>query len=118
VSNSLEPTAEDASNDESRSDAGIASIGEAFFAVEAAEDLYNWRVMGVQIWPVMRSRLLKTLMANSGLFASGVGKQVDFYDDVEQQRWLAAAVLLDVIIEINLLALARGEKPGVSHEGL
>jgi hypothetical protein len=86
VSNSLEPTAEDASNDDSRSEAGIASIGEAFFAVEAAEDLYNWRVMGVQIWPVMRSRMLKALMANSGLFASGAGKQVEFYEDVEQYR--------------------------------
>ena len=73
---------------------GIASIGEAFFAVEAAEDLYNWRVMGVQIWPVMRSRLLKTLMANSGLFASGQGKQVDFYEDVEQYRGRKPALLL------------------------
>jgi hypothetical protein len=75
-------------------DKGIASLGEAFFAVEAAEDLYNWRVMGVQIWPVMRSRLLKTLMANSGLFASGQGKQVDFYDDVEQYRGRKPAQLL------------------------
>ena len=75
-------------------DKGIASIGEAFFAVEAAEDLYNWRVMGVQIWPVMRSRLLKTLMANSGLFASGQGKQVDFYDNVEQYRGRKPARLL------------------------
>ena len=73
---------------------GIASIGEAFFAVEAAEDLYNWRVMGVQIWPVMRSRLLKYIMANSGLFASSVGKQVDFYDDVEQYRGRKPALLL------------------------
>jgi hypothetical protein len=73
---------------------GIASLGEAFFAVEAAEDLYNWRVMGVQIWPVMRSRLLKTLMANSGLFASGQGKQVDFYDEVEQYRGRKPAQLL------------------------
>ena len=94
MSNSLEPTAEDASNDDSRSEAGIASIGEAFFAVEAAEDLYNWRVMGVQIWPVMRSRLLKTLMANSGLFASGQGKQVEFYEDVEQYRGRKPSLLL------------------------
>lgn len=94
MSNSLEPTAEDASNDESRSDAGIASIGEAFFAVEAAEDLYNWRVMGVQIWPVMRSRMLKALMANSGLFASGAGKQVEFYEDVEQYRGRKPSLLL------------------------
>jgi hypothetical protein len=69
-------------------------LGEAFFAVEAAEDLYNWRVMGVQIWPVMRSRLLKTLMANSGLFASGVGKQVDFHEDVEQYRGRKPSLLL------------------------
>ena len=75
-------------------DKGIASIGEAFFAVEAAEDLYNWRVMGVQVWPVMRSRLLKYVMANSGLFASGVGKQVDFYEDVEQYRGRKPALLL------------------------
>jgi hypothetical protein len=94
VSNSLEPSAEDASNDDSRSEAGIASIGEAFFAVEAAEDLYNWRVMGVQIWPVMRSRMLKALMANSGLFASGAGKQVEFYDDVEQYRGRKPSLLL------------------------
>ena len=94
MSNSLEPTAEDASNDDSRSEAGIASIGEAFFAVEAAEDLYNWRVMGVQIWPVMRSRMLKALMANSGLFASGAGKQVEFYDDVEQYRGRKPSLLL------------------------
>ncbi len=94
MSNSLEPSAEESSNDESKVDAGIASIGEAFFAVEAAEDLYNWRVMGVQIWPVMRSRLLKYLMANSGLFASGVGKQVDFYEDVEQYRGRKPAKLL------------------------
>jgi hypothetical protein len=73
---------------------GIASIGEAFFAVEAAEDLYSWRVMGVQVWPVMRSRLLKYIMANSGLFASGVGKQVDFYEDVEQYRGRKPALLL------------------------
>ncbi len=94
MSNSLEPTAEDASNDESRSDAGIASLGQAFFAVEAAEDLYNWRVMGVQIWPVMRSRMLKALMANSGLFASGAGKQVEFYEDVEQYRGRKPSLLL------------------------
>jgi hypothetical protein len=94
VSNSLEPTAEDSSNDDSRSEAGIASIGEAFFAVEAAEDLYNWHVMGVQIWPVMRSRMLKALMANSGLFASGAGKQVEFYEDVEQYRGRKPSLLL------------------------
>jgi hypothetical protein len=75
-------------------EAGIASLGEAFFAVEAAEDLYNWRVMGVQVWSVMRSRLLKTLMANSGLFASGQGKQVSFYDDVEQYRGRKPSILL------------------------
>ena len=94
MSNSLEPTAEESSNDAAKVDAGIASIGEAFFAVESAEDLYNWRVMGVQIWPVMRSRLLKTLMANSGLFASGQGKQVDFYDDVEQYRGRKPSLML------------------------
>jgi hypothetical protein len=75
-------------------EAGIASLGEAFFAVEAAEDLYNWRVMGVQVWSVMRSRLLKTLMTNSGLFASGQGKQVAFYEGVEQYRGRKPALLL------------------------
>jgi hypothetical protein len=94
VINSEEQIAEDSSNDDSAVDAGIASLGEAFFAVEAAEDLYNWRVMGVQIWPVMRSRLLKALMANSGLFASGTGKQVDFHEDVEQYRGRKPSLLL------------------------
>jgi hypothetical protein len=50
--------------------------------------------MGVQIWPVMRSRLLKALMANSGLFASGTGKQVDFHEDVEQYRGRKPSLLL------------------------
>jgi hypothetical protein len=94
VINSEEQIAEDSSNDDSAVDAGIASLGEAFFAVEAAEDLYNWRVMGVQFWPVMRSRLLKALMANSGLFASGTGKQVDFHEDVEQYRGRKPSLLL------------------------
>jgi hypothetical protein len=42
----------------------------------------------------MRSRLLKTLMTNSGLFASGQGKQVAFYEGVEQYRGRKPALLL------------------------
>ena len=102
MTNSFEPSANqdedlgasDASVASTANQAGIASIGEAFFAVEAAEDLYNWRVMGVQVWPVMRSRLLKYVMANSGLFASSIGKQVDFYEDVEQYAGRKPAKLL------------------------
>ena len=89
-------------------DAGIASIGEAFFRVEAEEDLYNWRVLGVQVWPVMRSRLLKAMMANSGLFASSVGKQVDFYEGVEQYRGRLPAKLLWRAVRLSWMGpLAR-----------
>ena len=46
----------------------LESIGEAFFRAEAEEDLYNWRAGGYDLWPIMRSRLLKELIVNSGQF--------------------------------------------------
>ena len=45
-------------------DDSLARIGEAFFAAEKAEDLYNWTVDGVHVWPVFRSRILKFMTRN------------------------------------------------------
>ena len=46
----------------------LEKIGEAFFEAEAKEDLYNWQVGHYRVWPIIRSRLLKELTVNAGLY--------------------------------------------------
>jgi hypothetical protein len=48
--------------------ASVREVCEAFWKIEAAEDLYNWNVLGVRLWPLVRFRVFYNLTKNSGVY--------------------------------------------------
>ncbi|MEN9970245.1 MAG: hypothetical protein RLZZ229_453 [Actinomycetota bacterium] len=72
----------------------LTRIGDAFFAVEKAENLYEWKVLGVSVWSLVRSRLFKVLMTNSQAFSYTPGKAVEFLPDQETYKGRNPAKLL------------------------
>lgn len=50
------------------SENNLAKIGEAFFEIERRENLYDWRIAGISVWVLMRSRLFRVLTQNSELY--------------------------------------------------
>ena len=49
------------------SEDGLAKIGEAFFEIERRENLYDWKVGGISLWVLMRSRLFRTITQSANL---------------------------------------------------
>lgn len=48
--------------------ASIREICEALWQIEKQEDLYNWTVMGVRLWPLIRFRVFYNLTKSSGIY--------------------------------------------------
>ncbi len=46
----------------------IDSIWAAFAQVEAAENLADWRIAGVYLWPILRDRLMREIAENLGVY--------------------------------------------------
>jgi hypothetical protein len=48
---------------------GVPEVVEAFWHIEAQENLVDWQVLGVNIWPLIRSKLFYHLTNNAGIYA-------------------------------------------------
>ncbi len=48
--------------------ASVREICEALWKIEAKEDLYNWEVLGVRLWPLVRFRVFFNLTKSSGIY--------------------------------------------------
>lgn len=48
--------------------ASVREICEALWKIEEQEDLYNWNVLGVRIWPLVRFRVFFNLTKSSGIY--------------------------------------------------
>lgn len=48
--------------------ASVREICEALWEIEKLEDLYNWNVLGVRIWPLVRFRVFFNLTKSSGIY--------------------------------------------------
>ncbi|MEY4019321.1 MAG: hypothetical protein RLZZ590_621, partial [Actinomycetota bacterium] len=46
----------------------IDNIWAAFAQVEAAENLADWRIAGVYLWPILRDRLMREIAENLGVY--------------------------------------------------
>ncbi len=63
----------------------LAAIGDAFFEIERRENLYDWKIGGISVWVVIRSRLFRTITQNSNLYDWNTAKKLDVTDD--QRLW-------------------------------
>lgn len=59
----------------------LAAIGDAFFEIERRENLYDWKIGGISVWVVIRSRLFRTITQNSNLYDWNTAKKLDVTDD-------------------------------------
>ena len=75
-------------------DSNLAKIGEAFFEIERRENLYDWKVGGISVWVLMRSRLFRTITQNSNLYDWATAKKFDLPADAELYAGANAAKLL------------------------
>ena len=55
-------------NQLSESPASVREICEALWQIEKIEDLYNWDVLGVRLWPLVRFRVFYNLTKSSGIY--------------------------------------------------
>ena len=46
----------------------IGELCEAIWQIEREEDLYNWEVMGVKLWPLVRFRIFYNLTKNADMY--------------------------------------------------
>jgi hypothetical protein len=63
---------------------GMPDVCEAFWQIEREENLLKWRVMGVYLWPLIRSKLFYHLTNNSGIYAWRSYKALELPDWVER----------------------------------
>lgn len=54
--------------EEQVSPATVGEVCEAFWRIEQEEDLYNWEVLGIRLWPLVRFRVFYNLTKNSGTY--------------------------------------------------
>lgn len=95
------------------SDSNLERIGEAFFAAEKAENLVQWRVGNVSLWPVVRSRLLKAMTKNSRMYTQD-GRRAFVPDHLKTYKGRSPAKLLWK--KLNYLPIgAVGEEPNYKN---
>lgn len=73
---------------------GLAKIGEAFFEIERREKLYDWKVGGISVWVLMRSRLFRTITQNANLYDWSTAKKFELPPDAQPYAGANAAELL------------------------
>ena len=73
---------------------GLAKIGEAFFEIERRENLYDWKVGGISVWVLMRSRLFRTITQNANLYDWATAKKFEMPVDAEPYAGTNSAKLL------------------------
>jgi hypothetical protein len=47
----------------------VADVCEAFWKIEREENLYDWEVLGVKLWPLVRFRIFYNLTKTAGVYA-------------------------------------------------
>ncbi|MFM1927217.1 MAG: hypothetical protein RLZ06_793, partial [Actinomycetota bacterium] len=75
-------------------DSNLAKIGEAFFEIERRENLYDWKVGGISVWVLMRSRLFRAITQNSNLYDWATAKKFEMPADAQPYAGANAAQLL------------------------
>ena len=75
-------------------DKNLSRIGDAFFEIERRENLYDWKIAGISVWVVLRSRLFRTITQNSNLYDWNTAKRVVVDDDPRLWTGRNAAQLL------------------------
>ena len=65
---------------------GVPEVVEAFWRIEAQENLVDWKVLGINIWPLIRSKLFYHLTNNSGIYAWRNYKPLELPDWVERHN--------------------------------
>jgi hypothetical protein len=63
---------------------GVPDVVEAFWSIEKEENLLEWQVMGVYLWPLIRSKLFYHLTNNSGIYAWRSYKPLELPDWIER----------------------------------
>lgn len=63
---------------------GVPEVVQAFWHVEKEENLLEWKVMGVYLWPLIRSKLFYHLTNNSGIYAWRSYKPLELPEWVER----------------------------------
>ena len=58
--------------------ASVREICEALWKIEAQEDLYNWNVLGIRLWPLIRFRVFYNLTKSSGIYTWKVAPDIKF----------------------------------------
>lgn len=72
----------------------LEEIGEAFFEIERREGLYDWKVGGISVWVLLRSRLFRTITQNANLYDWSTAKKFELPADAELYAGANAAGLL------------------------
>ena len=72
----------------------LEEIGEAFFEIERREKLYVWKVSGISVWVLLRSRLFKTITQNANLYDWSTAKKFDLPANAVPYAGTNAAELL------------------------
>jgi hypothetical protein len=72
----------------------LEDIGEAFFEIERHEGLYDWKVGGISVWVLLRSRLFRTITQNANLYDWSTAKKFELPSDAVPYAGANAAGLL------------------------
>ena len=72
----------------------LEEIGEAFFEIERREGLYDWKVGGISVWVLLRSRLFRTITQNANLYDWSTAKKFEMPADAQPYAGANAAQLL------------------------
>lgn len=72
----------------------LEEIGEAFFDIERRENLYDWKVGGISVWVLLRSRLFRTITQSANLYDWATAKKFELPTDAVPYAGANAAELL------------------------
>ena len=93
------------------SEDGLAKIGEAFFEIERRENLYDWKVGGISLWVLMRSRLFRTITQNANLYDWATAKKFEMPADAPLYAGENSAQLLWAAVNGRAKAPASAIEP-------
>jgi len=93
----------------------LEDIGEAFFEIERREGLYDWKVGGISVWVLLRSRLFRTITQNANLYDWSTAKKFELPADAIPYAGANAAGLLWQAANGRAKAAVGGVEPDFSN---
>jgi hypothetical protein len=93
----------------------LEDIGEAFFEIERREGLYGWKVGGISVWVLLRSRLFRTITQNANLYDWATAKKFELPVDAQLYAGANAAGLLWQAANGRAKASVGGVEPDFSN---